>query len=196
MSESQVVTGDKKPHPELDEPSQGSESRRRRSKWRRIGSAALQIGIVLAVLWGIGQWQARRLLPASSQAPGFVLESLDGRRISLDDAKGRKQVLYFFAPWCSVCELSSRNIRALRQARSEAEVAVYAVGVAYESAADLQAFAREHELNVPVLKGTEQLRQAYKVDSFPTIYILDEQGAVQSRLVGYTTELGLRLRAL
>jgi peroxiredoxin len=105
-------------------------------------------------------------------------------------------VLYFFAPWCKVCGPSSSNVNALRAARSESELAIYAVGLEWEDPAELARFAREHELRVPVLRGTADIERAYRVDSFPTIYVIDERGAVADRVIGYTTEIGLRLRSL
>jgi peroxiredoxin len=165
--------------------------------WRRKAlSYALQAAVVVAILWGVTEWQARGLLAERTAAPSFTLSTLDGREVSLQAARGRKVVLYFFAPWCTVCEYSSHNIRALREARTEQELAVYAVGLEWEAAADLERFAHEHELNVPVLQGTDRVRRDYHVNTFPTVYILDERGAVQDRVVGYTTELGLRLRSL
>jgi len=167
-----------------------------KTRWQKVRGILLQVALVLVALWGIGKWQARNLLPERAAAPAIALTSLDGEQLGTETAKGRKLVLYFFAPWCSVCELSSHNVRALRSGRSEDEVAVYAVGLAYESDADLREFARSHELNVPVLKGTETTQRDYRIDSFPTVYIIDEDSKVQDRVVGYTTELGLRLRAL
>ena len=175
---------------------EGDDAEPPKTRWQKARSILLQLAIVLVALWGIGKWQARNLLPERAAAPAITLTSLDGERLGTATAKGKTLVLYFFAPWCTVCELSSHNIRALRDGRSEDEVAVYAVGLAYEEDNDLRQFALEHELNVPVLKGTEQTQQDYRIDSFPTVYIIDEDSKVQDRVVGYTTELGLRLRSL
>ena len=163
---------------------------------RAVGGWALQLLLALVVIWGVGQWQARRLLATKALAPDFTLTALDGRSHSLAEARGKKTVLYFFAPWCKVCGYSSSNVNALRRARSPSELAIYAVGLEWDDEAELRRFAREHELSMPVLRGDEALRKAYRVDTFPTVYILDEQGTVTDRIVGYTSELGLRLRSL
>jgi peroxiredoxin len=163
---------------------------------KRALSYALQALVVVAILWGVTWYQARRLLPARVEAPGFALSSLGGEAHRLADARGRKVVLYFFAPWCTVCEFSSHNIRALRNARTDEELAIYAVGLGWEEPDELVQFAKDHDLNVPVLKGGPAVQRAYRVDTFPSIYIIDEQGRIEDRVVGYTTELGLRLRSL
>lgn len=165
--------------------------------WRKKAlSWALQAMVVLGVLWAVSEWQARRLLDEQTQAPAFSLPTLEGEQVSLQAASGRKVVLYFFAPWCSVCNYSSHNINALREARTESELAIYAVGLGYDEPSEVAGFAKEHELSVPVLLGSEEMRRAYQVDTFPTVYIIDEQGRIEDRVIGYTTELGLRLRSL
>ena len=167
----------------------------RRSRPRRLASIGLQLLGVLLVLWGVGRWQTRRLLSPRTTAPAFSLTALDGTVHTLGEAAGRKVVLYFFAPWCKVCGASSSNDTAQRALRSESELAIYAVGLEWEDAADLSRFARAHELRVPVLRGNAEIERAYRIDTFPTIYVIDEHGAVQDRVIGYTTELGLRLRS-
>ncbi len=167
----------------------------KRSWLRRLASVGVQVLAVLLVLWGVGRWQTRRLLPVRTPAPAFSLPALDGTVHSLSEAAGRKVVLYFFAPWCKVCGASSSNVNALRAARSESELAIYAVGLEWEEGAELGRFAQEHELRVPVLRGNAQIERAYHIDTFPTIYVIDERGAIQDRVLGYTTELGLRLRS-
>lgn len=166
------------------------------SRRRRMLSLAAQIGVVLVAVVAITEWQARSLVPRRSAAPGFTLRSLDGAEVSLSQARGKTVVLYFFAPWCSVCSFSSKNVVALRNARSEADVAIYAVGLDWSTPDELARFARDHSLNVPVLAGDDRVRREYAIQAYPTVYVVDERGRVRDRVVGYTTELGLRLRSL
>jgi len=168
----------------------------KKSKRRKAIEWGVQALVVIVVLWGLTAWQGRHLISDHEPAPGFELETLDGDTVSLADARGRPAVIYFFAPWCTVCNYSSHNIVALREARPEEELAVFAVGLGWEDAGDVRRFARDHELNVPVLLGDERIQRDYKVTSFPTVYVVDPAGNVSDAVVGYTTELGLRLRSL
>lgn len=127
-------------------------------------------------------------------APRLVLHDLDDNRVSLSDQRGKTVVLYFFAPWCSVCHASSHNVNVLRQAYPESELAVFAVGLGYETVNELKQFAGKHELSVPVLIGTDETNADYRVSAFPSVYILNGAGEISHRLIGYTTEWGLRLR--
>jgi len=176
--------------------SSDEEKKAPRSWKRKALSWGLQLLLMVVVIFVVSEWQARHLLARSTPAPALVLPSLDGDQVSLADARGKTVVLYFFAPWCSVCNYSSHNIVALRNARSADDLAIYAVGLAYNRPGDVARFAREHELNVPVLLGDSDVQRRFNVNSFPTIYIIDGDGEVRDRVIGYTTELGLRLRSL
>ena len=149
---------------------------------------------MLAVLVGASWWQARDLLPAGEPAPEQLLPTVDGELVRLGEPRGRPAVIYFFAPWCSVCDSASANVAALRAGRSASELDVYAVGLDYEREEEIARFADEHDLDVPVLLGNGRTRREYRVGSYPTIYLLDGEGRIVHRLVGYTTEIGLWLR--
>lgn len=172
-------------------PGAGKASRRR--KW--LGVAA-QVALLLAALWAVSAWQTRRLLPSSSPAPHFELRTLEGGTMSVVDLRGRPAVLYFFAPWCSVCRLASQNVASLRRARGERDLAVVAVGLDWAREEEVARFAEEHGLEVPVLLGDDSVLRAYRIGAFPTFYFLDRDGQIRGRTVGYTTLPGLFLRSL
>ena len=71
--------------------------------------------LLLAVLifWGVTTWQARELVPEKEFAPQFQLFARDGQIYSLSDAKGKTLLLYFFAPWCTVCHFIMGNLEGL-----------------------------------------------------------------------------------
>jgi thiol-disulfide isomerase/thioredoxin len=126
----------------------------------------------------------------------MALRDLEGSSVELGVATGRPEVLYFFAPWCGVCESSSANIASLRESRGEGELGIVAIGLDYDDPAEIRRFAGIHGLGIPVLLGDDETRRAFRVGSYPTIYILDREGRIDHRLVGYTTSLGLKLRLL
>jgi peroxiredoxin len=165
-----------------------------KSKRRVIAERMGQLALVIAGIVGIGAWQTRNMTAVGEPSPSFQLTDLDGNSVSLKDAEGKKTILYFFAPWCSVCGVSSHNINALREAYQQDELAIFAVGLGWDSVEELKQFAKEHALTVPVLIGTEQTSEAYRISAFPSVYILDEEHRIAYRSVGYTTELGLRIR--
>ncbi|HHL31381.1 MAG TPA: TlpA family protein disulfide reductase, partial [Oceanospirillales bacterium] len=117
-----------------------------------------------------------------------------GKNYQLSQFKGKKVLIYFFAPWCSICHMSGGNLNALRAARSDDELAILVVGLSYQNNAEIHQFAEDLELTMPVLLGTGKQMSDYKIKGFPTYFVIDEEGRVSHRSVGYSTELGMRLR--
>lgn len=157
---------------------------RRWSRWLLDGA------LLVLVLWIVTAWQTRDLVAGGEPAPDFALRDLDGQVHRLSDLTGRTVVLEFWAPWCSVCAAQSGNV----ESAAGAEDVVLSVALAYEDEAEVRRFAREHGLKGPVLLGDDAVARAWRVDTFPTVYVIDREGRIEHGLVGYTTTLGLKLR--
>lgn len=167
--------------------------RLRKNYWLSLVFDATLIGMVFI---GISFWQARDLLPGDSGvlAPAFSLPDRHGNIVSLEDYRGKRVVVYFFAPWCRVCALSIHNLVDLAASR-DPELVILALGVDYQQADDIWDFADKHDLQMPVLLGSNQQMRDWKIKAFPSYYVLNETGQVISRSVGYSTEVGIRWRA-
>jgi len=164
-------------------------------KTHKWASLLFEASIVVLVLLIFSWYQNRGTLAADgAMAPDFTLQSIDGKTIQLSELKGKKVLIYFFAPWCSICHMSGGNLNALRKARTNDELEILVIGLSYEFAAEIQDFANELKLTMPVLYGKDQLMEDYKIKGFPTYFIIDEEGRVTHRSVGYSTELGMRFR--
>ena len=149
-----------------------------------------QILAVAALSYGINLWQTRSLLNNQSDAPAFTLQTVDGKEMSLAKLAEKPTVLYFFAPWCTVCDL---NIPALDSLDND--VQVFAIALAYQSKDEVTKFISDKEVNVPVLMGTPNIARNYRVNSFPTVYFIDSEKKISNKTVGYTPGLSMRIRA-
>lgn len=156
----------------------------------------LDLALILAMVWGISAWQTKDLLPTSdnTKAPTFELPALDGNIYRLTGTQAKTTLVYFFAPWCSICHLSISNLEKLRQLRTSAELSIILIALNWRDLAEVKQFVAEHQLTVPVLLGTPNLAAAYQITGFPTYYVLDAEGKVIQRAMGYSTEWGLRWR--
>ncbi len=166
-------------------------------RWRKNKYSALLMDVILivAIMLTISWWQNRDTLVAQGQlAPAFELTALDGLSYRLENHHGKQVLLYFFAPWCSVCKLSADNLNDLRAARSEDDLLILMMALSYEDQAEVEQFVLDLDLKVPVLLGTEAQMMAYQIQGFPTYYVIDESGHLKSKSMGYSTELGMRVR--
>ncbi|MCF6301199.1 MAG: TlpA family protein disulfide reductase [Proteobacteria bacterium] len=164
-------------------------------KKHKLGSFFLDLVFILLILFAFSWWQNRgTLVVDGAVAPDFQLASLDGKTYNLADYRGKQVLLYFFAPWCGICHASAGNLNDLRAARSEDELVILMIGLSYESVDELHEFSKDLDMQVPILLGSDQLGIDYKIKAFPTYYVIDEKGVLKSRALGYSTELGMRLR--
>ena len=135
------------------------------------------------------------LLPNDEAAPTFELQDINGQYLSSNELKGKATLLYFWAPWCSVCQVSLPNLQDFYE-EHRGDLNVVSVALSYEQVSDVHMAIVEHQLKFPTLLGNTSLAEAYKISGFPTYYLLDEEGKVVSKSLGYSTKLGMELRAL
>ena len=161
-------------------------------KWASI---LFEASIIILVLLLFSWFQNRGTIASEhSVAPDFTLQSIDGKTYQLSQLKGKKVLIYFFAPWCSICHMSGDNLNDLREARDKDELEILVVGLSWDNVDEIKQFAEDLELTMPVLIGTEKQLIDYKIKGFPTYFVIDEDGKVKSASVGYSTEIGMRFR--
>ncbi len=122
-----------------------------------------------------------------------VLNTLSGDRIKLS-ANGKTKILYFFAPWCQICHLSIGNLQSIYEKNEQIDVV--AIALDYLDKDEIEDFIRNHQLTIPIVLGNEQIKQQFKIDAYPSYYVISEDNTITWRSVGYSSELGLYLRTL
>ena len=152
--------------------------------------------IVIAIFLGVSTWQSRNLIALKKQAPEFELATISGLKVSLNDFHGKRVLLYFFAPWCKICDISISNLDWIKSLRGEESVSLLAIALSYNDLHSIKSFIKRNNLNVPVLIGTSEIINSYRISAFPTIYVVNESGRIDSSTVGYTSVLGLWWRTL
>ena len=152
--------------------------------------------LIFTIFVGVTAWQGRNLVSKQTPAPSFLLPTLSGSTVSIEDLRGRRVLLFFFAPWCKVCDINISNLNWVRSLLSEESVSIFAVALSYKGLQSVEAFLERNALDVPVLLGSSELLNSYRIHAFPTVYVLNESGNIDSSTVGYSTTLGLWWRTL
>jgi len=128
---------------------------------------------------------------------------LAAKQIVLSDIKetqqtlfepGRTQIIYFFAPWCQICHASISNLQSIYV--DKPEISIKAVALDYTSVNEIRQFSSQHDLSFPILLGDSELKKMFKIQGYPSYYVLNERGEVKAKSLGYSTELGLNFRSL
>jgi peroxiredoxin len=167
-----------------------------RKRGRRRLLVALEIGLMLIIVWSIYLWRATDLLPADgvTPAPSFELQDLAGRTWTLDDFRDKPTVLYFFAPWCAVCNASAHQLRWFQRLFGD-DVDLVMVALEYVDADAVREYRSSHGLQNVILLGDDATARDYRVQGFPIYYVLDETGGIRRRDFGFSTIPGLWWRA-
>jgi len=121
------------------------------------------------------------------------VESLNNELIALK-AQNKQTLVYFFAPWCSVCHASIENLQNIYKKNSDIDV--IAVALDFVDRAEVEAFTARHQLTFPVALGNEAVKKSFKVKGYPSYYVIDEDNTVVAKSMGYSSEIGMYLRLL
>ncbi|MCF6193759.1 MAG: TlpA family protein disulfide reductase [Kangiellaceae bacterium] len=163
---------------------------------RKIVSWINQTLIFVALFFAITWWQQKDMLQTNSDtlSPTFALVDMENIvRNFVPDQQEQKTLIYFFAPWCGVCHASIDNIEAIKRS-AEGEINFYIIALDWKSKQEVEVFLSSHDITIPVVLGTRETQAKFQIGGFPSYYVIDSKGKIQSKDMGYTTELGMRIR--
>lgn len=164
-----------------------------RLRARRSTRWAMDIAIVVVIVLAISAFQSRHLIDGGEPLPPAQLEGLDGEVLDLEELDARRTVIYFWAPWCGVCDLQNGAVSGLYDGAGD-DLDVIGVALGYDERAQVQQYVDDHDIEFPTYLGTPADSQRFEIESFPTVYIVDDEQRVRHGLVGYTTRLGMWAR--
>ena len=157
----------------------------RRRRWL-IYTAEVLLFILL--LLGVHRWQTRDL--PTGQAMALEGTLLNGTSASLSALRGRPVLVHFWATWCPACKLEQGSINAIAQDHQ-----VLSIAMQSGEEKTVQEHMTQQQLTFPVINDADGLlAQRWRIRGVPTSFILDATGHIRFVEVGYSTEVGLRLR--
>ena len=165
-------------------------------------SAAQAIGFHPTTEAGVGEVESKpadavstaadtNLLPVGTTAPAFRLATPQGTKVSLASYRGHAVLLEFFASWCPHCNAESPHLRTLASSLKAKGIRFLSVNADGETAPSIYAFHRYYGLPYPALVDPSShpgsfnspgaagpVSTAYKVQTYPTFYVLDKTGKI------------------
>lgn len=160
----------------------------RRPKRRRWLLWAAQAAVVVALVVGVNWYRTRDA--ASGPAPVILGTMLSGASVEMQSYRGEPLLVHFWATWCPICRAEESSIASLAHDRPVLTVAMQSGGQA-----EVATYLRDRQVQFPVVVDEQgAIAQQYGVTGVPASFIVDQHGRIRFVEVGYTTEIGLRVR--
>lgn len=145
------------------------------------------MGILRRLRRWMGTDEPMTHIVAGNTAPGFSLQSLDGKEYSLNDLLQRGPVVAaFFKVSCPVCQFTFPFLERLHKRYGGEDVTF--LGVSQDDVRDTKEFAKEFGVTFPMLVDDENgyvVSNAYGLTNVPTIFLIDTGGAVKVSSMGF-----------
>jgi len=158
----------------------------RAAKWRGY---AINLLLVVLVVTGIRLWQQRDMV--AGDAPQLQGITLAGQPYRLPAHPDHPVLVHFWASWCPVCRAEQSSIAAIAQDNQN----VITIAMQSGTPEQVAAYMREQGIAFPVLNDPDgHIARAWGVHAVPVSFIIAPDGEIRFVEVGYTTQIGLRLR--
>jgi peroxiredoxin len=121
---------------------------------------------------------------AGPPAPPLDLTDALGRRVTLEEFRGRPVIVNFWATWCAPCRRELPSLIRLHETMSGAGLTILAVSIDSDRAA-VDRFLAASPMPMPVLLDlSHQAADRYRVTTVPSSFVVDPEGRVVERIDG------------
>ena len=132
-------------------------------------------------------------------APGFALEDLSGKKVTLASYKGKAVLINFWATWCAPCRIETPWLIELRNRYAAQGFEVLGISAddldaddpqkLSEEKKEIARFAEQMHIPYPVLIDGDSLSTPYDgLDALPASYFVDRKGTVVAAQMGLTSK--------
>lgn len=160
-------------------------------------NAGSKIGVLIVIflvlaLLGYALFGERESVKTSplvgKEAPQFTLKLFDGKRVSLDELKGKTVLLNFWASWCMPCRQEARALEQSWLKYKDKNVVFIGVNVWDEdssAASYIEKFGGGYPHGID---PDEEIQVDYGVGGVPETYFISPSGIITDKYNGPLTE--------
>ncbi len=177
----------------LKEPGSGKKTLLKglRSRWLKYGVPFL---VAILIQFPVG---CKKEAPKVKRplAPDFALPGVDGKTITLSQLRGRVVLLDFWATWCAPCRLAIPHLNDLYKAYRTRGLEIIGVSLDTGSRERVRRFATSMGIQYPIIIADDQVLKDYGISPIPTTYLIDREGYISNKWVGFSQSLMSKISA-
>lgn len=125
------------------------------------------------------------LLAIKTVAPEWEAFEKDSVKIKSADFLGKVVVMDFWATWCAPCVRSMPMLQRIHEQYKDVVVIGFNAG---ENKVDLEEYKVQKNLHYTLVRSTPKINVDYKVNSLPTLYLIDQNGMIAYASLGYSDD--------
>jgi thiol-disulfide isomerase/thioredoxin len=113
--------------------------------------------------------------------------------MTLSKLKGKVVLLDFWATWCAPCREAIPHLINLQKTYQEKGVEVIGMSVDRGDVETVRRFVKSMDIPYPIMLTPEEVSRNYGVTALPTTIIIDKEGKVRQKLLGFNAEISKQI---
>jgi len=149
-------------------------------------------GLCLALALFIPHCAKKPKEPAS--APDFTLQTVEGQEVTLSGLRGKVVLLDFWATWCGPCKESIPHLTQLY--KNYQDKGFELIGMSLDKSGEMEMvrrFVKSMDIPYPIIMTPEDVARNYKITGIPTTVLIDKEGKVREKIVGFNSTIGQQI---
>lgn len=146
-----------------------------------IVAVALLVGASLLTKPGNPELHKGALI--DQPAPAIEGETVDGKKISLADYKGKVVLINFWATWCGPCKQELPTLVALKKKYGAQGLEIIGL-VSNDNLKNATDYAKDNQMDWPQLTATPEIGSLYGINAIPASFVVDRKGQIAATIEG------------
>lgn len=122
----------------------------------------------------------------SDNTKDFTLTLLDGKKLTLNDLKGKAVIIDVWDTWCPPCKAEIPHFIALYDEYKDKGLVIVGLAGGKEGKDAVEKFIVNYGINYLNSMLDQEFMNSYgPIQGIPTTFVLDKQGKVYQKYVGY-----------
>jgi len=127
--------------------------------------------------------------PVMDSGLGWSVTDLNGQAIHSTDLEGKVVIVDFWATWCPPCRKEIPGFIELQEEYGSDGLVILGVSLDETGQETVRDFVLEQGINYPIAMGNRELVDQFGgVRALPTTFVIDRQGKIVNRHVGYASK--------